>query len=96
MKLIPIVNGTIPHETIGKFSSTKMLMLPAPDGTGVIAGGPVRAVVELAGIQNILSKSLGSSTPINIVRATMEGLKTLRTAEEVAAIRGKKPEEILG
>ena len=81
---VPIIDTTIPHE------------IPAPDGTGVIAGGPVRAVVELAGISNIVSKSLGSSTPINIVRATMKGLATLRTAEQVAAIRGKQKEEIVG
>ena len=73
-----------------------MFLRPAPDGTGVIAGGPVRAVVELAGIQDIVSKSLGSSTPINIVRATIEGLAALRTAEQVAEIRGKKAEEIVG
>jgi small subunit ribosomal protein S5 len=73
-----------------------VFLKPASEGTGVIAGGPVRAVVEMAGISNILSKSLGSSTPINIVRATIEGLKGLRTAEQVAAIRGKEVQEIGG
>ena len=93
---VPIVNTTIPHEITGVYGAGRVFLKPAPDGIGVIAGGPVRAVVELAGITNILSKSIGSSTPINIVRATMEGLKTLRTVEQVAEIRGKKPEEILG
>ena len=93
---VPIVNTTIPHEVTGVYGAGRVFLKPAPDGTGVIAGGPVRAVVELAGIQNILSKSIGSSTPINIVRATIKGLSTLRTVEDVAAIRGKKPEEILG
>ena len=93
---VPIVNTTIPHEVTGVYGAGRVFLKPAPDGTGVIAGGPVRAVVELAGIQNILSKSLGSSTPINIVRAAIEGLSSLRTVEQVAEIRGKKPEEILG
>lgn len=93
---VPIVNTTIPHEVTGVYGAGRVFLKPAPDGTGVIAGGPVRAVVELAGIQNILSKSLGSSTPINIVRAAIEGLASLRTVEQVAEIRGKKPEEILG
>ena len=93
---VPIVNTTIPHEITGIYGAGRVFLKPAPDGTGVIAGGPVRAVVELAGIENIVSKSLGSSTPINIVRATIEGLATLRTVEQVAEIRGKKAEKIVG
>ena len=93
---VPVINTTIPHEITGIYGAGRVFLKPAPAGTGIIAGGPVRAVVELAGISNIISKSLGSSTPINIVRATIEGLSTLRSAEEVAAIRGKTVEEILG
>ena len=93
---VPIINTTIPHEITGVWGAGKVFLKPAPDGTGVIAGGPVRAVVELAGIQNILSKSLGSSTPINIVRATIAGLSQLRTVEQVAEIRGLDPKDILG
>ena len=93
---VPVINTTIPHEITGIYGAGRVFLKPAPAGTGIIAGGPVRAVVELAGITNIISKSLGSSTPINIVRATIEGLSTLRSAEEVAAIRGKTVEEILG
>lgn len=93
---VPVVNTTIPHEITGIYGAGRVFLKPAPDGTGVIAGGPVRAVVELAGIQNILSKSLGSSTPINIVRATIDGLKSLRTVEQVAEIRGLDPKDILG
>ena len=93
---VPMVNTTIPHEITGIAGAGQVFLRPAPDGTGVIAGGPVRAVVELAGIQNIVSKSLGSSTPINIVRATINGLSSLRTVEQVAEIRGLDPKDILG
>lgn len=93
---VPIVDTTIPHEVTGIYGAGRVFLRPAPDGTGVIAGGPVRAVVELAGIQDIVSKSLGSSTPINIVRATIQGLATLRTVEQVAEIRGLDPKDILG
>ena len=89
-------NNSIQHDYIGKFGSAEVLLKRAPEGTGVIAGGPVRAVVELAGISDILSKSLGSSTPINVVRATVEGLKSLETVEQIAARRGLTVEEILG
>ena len=87
---------TIPHETVGKFGAGAVLMRPAPEGTGVIAGGPVRSVVEMAGIKNIRTKSLRSNNPCNVVRATVAGLASLRDAEQVAAIRGKTVKEILG
>ncbi len=93
---VPIVGSTIPHESMGVFGAGKVLLRPAKEGTGVIAGGPVRAVLELAGIGDINTKSLGSSNPTNMVRATIEGLSQLKTVEEVAKIRGKSVEEILG
>ncbi len=90
------VGTTIAHETIGEFGAGKVLLKPAGEGTGVIAGGGVRAVLELAGIRNIRAKSLRSNTPNNLVNATIEGLKSLKVAEEIAALRGKTVEEILG
>ena len=93
---VATVNTTIPHEVTGVYGAGRVFLAPAAQGTGVIAGGPVRAVVELAGISDILSKSLGSATPINVIRATVEGLKRLETVEQVAARRGKTVEEIRG
>ena len=93
---VAMVGDTIPHPTNGVFGKSNVLMMPAPEGTGVIAGSSVRAVVELVGIKNITTKCYGSRNPINCVKATIEGLKTLRTVEQVAALRGKTVEEILG
>ncbi|MEG0978992.1 MAG: 30S ribosomal protein S5 [Oscillospiraceae bacterium] len=93
---VSLKGTTIPHEVTGKFGAGVVLLKPAAPGTGVIAGGPVRAVVETVGIQDIRSKALRSNNPCNVVRATINGLSQLRNAEEVAAIRGKTAKEILG
>ena len=96
MVKVSLVNGTIPHDVTGIFGAGKVLMKPAPEGTGVIAGGAARAVMEAVGIKNITARCLRSNNPQNVVKATMEGLKSLRSAEQVAAIRGKSVEEIVG
>ena len=96
MITVPLNGTTIPHEVVGVFGTGKVKMMPAPEGTGVIAGGPVRAVLEAVGIKNIVTKSIGSNNKINMVKATLAGLKELRSAEQVAKLRGKTVEEILG
>ena len=92
---ISLKGTSIPHEIVGEFGAGRVLMKPAPEGTGVIAGGPVRAVVEVAGIKDIRTKALRSNNPCNVVKATIQGLSSLRNAEEVAALRGKSVVEIL-
>ena len=90
------LDTSVPHEAIGNFGSSKVIIMPASEGTGVIAGGPVRAVMEAAGIKNIRTKSHGTQNPQNCVKATVAGLAELKTAEEIAALRGKTVEEIVG
>ena len=94
MFTVALKGSTIPHEITGEFGAGRVLLMPAPEGTGVIAGGPARAVIELAGIKNIRTKSLGSNNKQNVVLATIEGLRQLKTPEEVAKLRGKSVEEI--
>ena len=92
---VSLVNGTLPHEFTTNFGSSKIILKPAVEGTGVIAGGAVRPVLELAGVKNVTAKTLGSRNSRNVVYATLKALKAMRTPEEVAALRGKKVEEIL-
>ena len=93
---VPMVAASIPHEVYGKFGKGYVLMMPASEGTGVIAGGPVRAVMEAAGIKDIRTKSYGTNNPVNCVKAVIDGLVQLKTAEQVAAARGKAVEEVIG
>ena len=93
---VSMVGTTVPHEIHGKFGTADVLIMPAKEGTGVIAGGPARAVLELAGLKDVRAKSLGSNNPSNMVKATINGLASLRTAEDIAKLRGKSVEEILG
>jgi len=96
MIAVPLAGNTIPHPVVTRYVGAKVLLRPASEGTGVIAGGAVRAVVEAAGVRDVLTKSLGSSNPLNVVRATMKALAELRTPEEIAATRGKTLQEIIG
>ena len=91
---VALKNGTIPHESLGIYGAGKVIMRPAAEGTGIKAGGPVRAVLALAGVRNVLTKSLGSSNPINMVKATLDGMAKLENVQTVAALRGKTVDEI--
>ncbi|HEY3374864.1 MAG TPA: 30S ribosomal protein S5 [Candidatus Aquicultor sp.] len=91
---VPLAGSTITHEVVGQYGAGRVLLKPASEGTGVIAGGPVRAILELAGVRDILTKSLGSQNPINMLRATVQGLQSLKTPEEVAKLRGMTTEEL--
>jgi small subunit ribosomal protein S5 len=95
MITVPLAGSTIPHEVTGYYSTAKVVLMPAPEGTGVIAGGATRAVLEMAGVRNIRTKSYGTNNPINMVKATLEALKLLRTPEMVAQMRGKTVEELM-
>ena len=94
MKPVNLINGTIPHEIVGKYGTSKIHLIPAKEGCGIIAGGGARAVLELAGVKDIVTKIHGSTNKINSVRATLNGLRAVRTREQIAALRGKLPEEI--
>ncbi len=95
VRRIPLIEGTIPYEVIGRYSASRVLLRPASSGTGIIACDTVRAVLELGGVKNILTKSLGSHKPTNLVKATMDGLMKLKTVEEIARMRGKTLEELI-